>query len=251
MEMNYYTGTSGLLLPVPNKQFYPEAFKDKSRLSYYASLVNSIEINSSFYKIPQASTINRWTTEVPNNFRFTFKLFKGITHQKDLAFDESMVAHFMQVISAVGYQKGCLLVQFPPSVRIAQFRQIERLIAVLRDNDPSAEWNMALEFRYPSLYIDEVYEILETYGCGMVIHDKKPASSPLLETHPDFMFLRFHGPNGDYRERYSDQLLAEYASYIGEWLADGKKVFAYFNNTMGEALDNLNTLRKMVNDGLS
>lgn len=243
---NYYYGTSGLLLPVPNKQFYPEKYQNKSRLCYYASLVNSIEINSSFYKIPQASTMKRWTVDVPDDFRFTFKLFKGITHNKDLAFDEKMVSHFMQVISHVEDKKGCLLVQFPPSVRINQVRQIQRLMNVLRDNDPSMKWKIALEFRHSSLYTDEVYELLETYQFGMVIHDKIPASSPLIETHPDFIFLRFHGPNGNYGGSYTDEVLYEYASYVTEWLANGKKVFTYFNNTMGEAIANLNKLKQII-----
>ncbi len=244
---NYYSGTSGLLLPVPNKQFYPEEFQAKSRLCYYASLMNSIEVNSSFYKIPLASTMVRWAADVPNNFRFTFKLFKGITHNRGLYFDENMVGNFMQVISYVD-KKACLLVQFPPSVRVEQLTQLQRLMAVLRENDPSMEWKIALEFRHASLYIDEVYELLEHYQMGMVIHDKTPSNSPLIETQPGFMFLRFHGPGGNYRGRYAEEVLQEYATYIADWLLDNKEVFVYFNNTMGDALANLNTLRQMVKD---
>jgi uncharacterized protein YecE (DUF72 family) len=245
---HYYSGTSGLLLPVPNKLYYPEEFKDKSRLCYYASLMDSIEVNSSFYKIPQAATMKKWAADVPPEFRFTFKLFREITHNKDLAFDPEVLSRFMRVISHVDEKKGCLLVQFPPSIRINHFAQLRVLFAMLRDNDPGMEWKIAIEFRHPSLYVDEVYELLETYQFGLVIHDKTPANTPIMETHPDFYYLRFHGPSGNYRGSYADDVLYEYASYVTEWLSEGKKVFVYFNNTMGEAINNLNTLRQLIRD---
>ena len=245
---NYYSGTSGLLLPVPNKMHYPEEFQDKSRLCYYASLMNSIEINSSFYKIPLLSTIKKWADDVPDEFRFTFKLFRGITHNKGLAFDPEIIAQFFNVISGVGMKKGCLLVQFPPSIRIGHFSQLSLLMAVLRDNDPDIEWKIALEFRHRSLYIEEIYEVLETYQLGMVIHDKSPANSPIIESHPDFIYLRLHGPAGNYRGSYEDDVLKDYAIYINEWLREGKKVFVYFNNTMGEAHANIKFLRQVVFD---
>ncbi len=248
---NYYSGTSGLLLPVPNKSYYPEEFQDKSRLFYYSSLMNSIEINSSFYKIPLPSTVKKWAGEVSEEFRFTFKLFKEITHNKDLAFDPDTVTKFFKVIDAVGRKKGCVLVQFPPSVRIGHLLQLRLLMSVLQDTNYDGEWRIALEFRHPSLYTEEVYELLETNQLGMVIHDKFPANSPIRESHPDFMYLRFHGPGGNYRGSYEHDVLAEYASYITEWLNEGKKVFVYFNNTMGEAHANLNMLRQFVSNTYS
>ncbi|RZL48382.1 MAG: DUF72 domain-containing protein [Pedobacter sp.] len=243
---NYYSGTSGLLLPVPNKSHYPAEFQEKSRLCYYASLMNTIEINSSFYKIPQAATLKKWASDVPSEFCFTFKLFKDITHQKDLLFDAALVEKFMHVISHVGHKKACLLVQFPPSVRIGHLGQLRNLMTVLKMNDPLHTWRIAFEFRHVSLYVDEVYELLESYQIGMVIHDKTPAQSPLLDLHSDFVYLRFHGPGGNYRGSYADDVLYEYASYVSDWLEEGKKVFVYFNNTMGEAHANLNLLRQLV-----
>ena len=245
---NYFTGTSGLVLPVSNKLHYPKEFQDKSRLSYYGSLMNSIEINSSFYKVPLSSTIKKWEADVPEEFRFTFKLSKEITHNKDLTFDPKTVAVFFSVISFVGIKKGCLLVQFPPSVRIEHFSQLSLLMNVLRDNNLDMEWKIAFEFRHPSLYIDEVYDLLESYQFGMVIHDKFPANSPIRKSHTDFIYLRFHGPEGNYRGSYDDDVLHEYAICINEWLLEGKKVFVYFNNTMGAAHTNLNMLRQIVFD---
>ncbi len=245
---NYYSGTSGLLLPVPNKLYYPEEFKEKSRLCYYASLMDTIEINSSFYKMPMGATVRKWAGDVTPEFRFTFKLFKEITHHKDLAFDPTVVSRFFEIINNVGEKRGCLLVQFPPSIKISHLAQLKFLMTVLRDNDASMNWKIALEFRHPSLYVEEIYELLAFYQMAMVIHDKTPANSPVRETHPNFIYLRFHGPAGNYRGSYSDDVLYEYASYVTEWLREGKKVYVYFNNTMGNAHGNLNLLRQIVRD---
>lgn len=245
---NYYTGTSGLLLPVRNKLFYPEEFKDKSRLCFYGSLMNSIEINSSFYKVPMASTVGKWAGDVPEDFRFSFKLHQGITHNKGLAFDPEAVKRFMDVIDLAGDKKGCLLVQFPPSMRIGELRQLALLMAVLSDSDPDQQWNIAMEFRHVSLYHDDVYRLLEDYGIGMVIQDKPPAVTPMLETAMSFIYLRFHGPGGSYQGSYEGDLLYEYASYISDWIQEGKTVYTYFNNTMGAAIENLFTLRSMVTE---
>lgn len=243
---NYFSGTSGLILPVPNKLHYPEAYREKSRLCYYGSLMNSIEINSSFYKIPLASTVKKWSEDVPKDFRFSFKLFKGITHAPQLGFNVNDVTKFFEVINKVEDKKGCLLVQFPPSIRIANFPQLAKLMISLQEYNFDNEWNIALEFRHPSLYIEEVYELLEENKLGMVIHDKGSVVSPFDAVHNSFTYLRFHGPGGNYRGSYTDDVLSEYASYIAEWLSDDKQVFVYFNNTMGHAYGNLTTLKQFV-----
>ncbi|MGY3052432.1 uncharacterized protein YecE (DUF72 family) [Pedobacter sp. UYEF25] len=244
----YYSGTSGLLLPVPNKSYYPENYRNKSRLSYYSSLMNSIEINSSFYKIPLSSTVKNWALDVPDGFKFTFKLFKEITHNKGLVFEQELLRRFFHVISQVGEKRGCLLVQLPPSVRLTHFLQLQSLMAALRENDPDMRWNIAVEFRHQSLYVAEVYELLESFNLSVVIHDKIPSSTPLMTNNIKFVYLRFHGPEGNYRGSYEENVLAEYASYITEWFSEGKKVFVYFNNTMGRAHSNLFMLRQFVSD---
>ena len=85
-EPRLWLGTSGLVLPVPNKQAFPDEFRAGTRLTYYASLFNSMEINSSFYKVPQPATLGKWSHEVPEHFRFTIKLWQGITHVPELHF---------------------------------------------------------------------------------------------------------------------------------------------------------------------
>ena len=122
----YYTGLSGLQLPVP-KYLYPAPFENASRLTYYASLFNSIEINSSFYKIPQLATVRKWAGEVPDHFKFTFKLWKGITHNKGLEFSKEDLSAYFKSINSVVEKKGCLLIQFPPGLGQEYTRRIIKI----------------------------------------------------------------------------------------------------------------------------
>jgi uncharacterized protein YecE (DUF72 family) len=242
---NFYSGTSGLVLPFPKKDF-PAAYADSSRLAFYATLQNSIEINSSFYRLPMASTVLRWVSEAPVNFRFTFKLWKEVTHQKGLAFNPPDVEKFMAVISGAVPKNGCLLVQFPPSLPVGALRQLEHLLQTIREFDAAAVWNVAVEFRHRSWYQQPVYDLLKVYGAALVIQDMPASATPLISVNEAFVYVRFHGPDGNYKGSYSDAFLSEYALYIQEWLAEGKEVYVYFNNTAGDALNNLNFLKRCI-----
>jgi uncharacterized protein YecE (DUF72 family) len=245
---SFFAGTSGLVLPVPNKQFYPPEFKDKSRLTYYASLFNSIEVNSSFYKVPMASTVRNWADQVPEDFKFTFKLWRGITHEKGLVFNPDDVSRFVQVINQVGAKKGCLLIQFPPSLKAIMQPQLENLLNAVAQADPEKQWKVALEFRHSSWYEENTFDLLDHFGYGIVLHDKPGSAPDLAESDLDFKYLRFHGPKGDYRGQYEDDFLFEYAEKMQDWLNEGQTIFAYFNNTMGEAVKNLNLLNSIINN---
>jgi uncharacterized protein YecE (DUF72 family) len=237
-QRNFYSGTSNVVLPVRNKEFFPPEFQDKSRLNYYASLFNSVEINSSFYKIPMARTVEKWAADVPDDFRFTFKLWGGITHARGLDYTKSDIGRFLESVGNAAHKKGCLLVQFPASIKISYFHKIKNLVSDIHEASQAGEWKIAIEFRDKSWYNDTVYEWLEQYGAAIVTHDMPASSTPLTGMDTSFIYLRFHGEKGDYRGCYTDEFLEEYAAYIKNWLAEGKYVFTYFNNTMGDAVHN-------------
>jgi uncharacterized protein YecE (DUF72 family) len=241
----FFSGLSGIVLPIPKYQ-YPAEYRETSRLTYYASQFNSIEINSSFYKVPMKTTVAKWASAVPPDFRFTFKLFREITHAKNLDFDPSLVGQFMETISCIGNKRGSLLVQFPPSLKNQHLGKLEILLGAIRQADPQNLWNVAVEFRDKSWYTEEVNDVLTAYDSNVVIHDlpasAPPSSTPLAEC----LYIRFHGPTGRYRGSYPDAFLHEYSGYIGEWLSEGKTVYVYFNNTAGDAFNNLSSIRKYV-----
>ncbi|HEX8377781.1 MAG TPA: DUF72 domain-containing protein [Pedobacter sp.] len=246
IKREIYSGASGLVLPVKNKLSYPPDFQDKSRLEYYSSLFNSIEINSSFYKLPMASTIAKWAACVPDYFKFTFKLWRDITHNKGLVFNPDDVLKFLERIAPAKTNKGCLLVQFPPSLTVFAAAQLEGLLGVIKEANVRQEWKVAIEFRNKSWYEDEIFQLVEEYNSTIVLHDIPASATPLPDEVSDFVYLRFHGPNGGYRGSYPDDFLYEYAQYINDWNESGKSVYVYFNNTMGDAVHNLITLNKFM-----
>jgi uncharacterized protein YecE (DUF72 family) len=241
----FFAGTSNVELPVPNKAHFPEAYQDKSRLHYYASLFKTVEINSSFYKIPMPRTVARWAADVPDHFRFTFKLWKGITHAKGLDYQEGDIAAFMAAIAPAAERKGCLLIQFPAGLTAVYLARLQQLLADIQLQQPEQQWPLAVEFRHRSWYTDKVYQLLEEYGAALVTHDMPNAATPLTDMETDLVYLRFHGEQGKYGGSYDESFLHEYAGYIRSWLKEKKTVYAYFNNTMGEAVKNLMTLNNM------
>lgn len=236
---NYYAGTSNLVLPVKNKSFFPAEFRDGTRLTYYASLFNSIEINASFYRMPLARTIQKWSNEVPDDFRFTFKIHQSVTHELPGRFKLHPIPAFMDAISATR-KRGCLLVQLPPKFG----PDLVQLAALLTALQPYG-WQLAIEFRHQGWYREEVYHLLRSSNAAMVWHDMQKSAAPLILTARQ-VFIRFHGPEPGYRGSYTDDYLQEYAIYIQEWLAEGITVYAYFNNTLGAAVQNLQMLNRLV-----
>lgn len=242
---SFYSGISGLLVPVP-QYLFPEEHKESSRLKYYATFFNSIEINSTFYKLPMAKTLTKWIGEVPQDFTFTFKLWKEITHVKELQFKSADVEKFFEIISSANSKKGCILVQFPPSLSKFYFKPFELLLKTLQKFNEKQMWRIAVEFRNKSWYEQDVYSLLKKYKVGLVIQDIPKSVTPMISHASDFIYIRFHGPTGNYRESYPDYFLSEYSTFIKEWLEEGKTVFVYFNNTMGDAFKNLQTLNGFV-----
>jgi uncharacterized protein YecE (DUF72 family) len=243
---SFYSGTSGLQLPIPKYRF-PPAFENASRLTYYSSLFNSLEVNSSFYKVPRASTVTKWAQSVGSNFKFTFKLWKEISHCKQFNFSEKDVVHFLKTIELDEDKKACLLIQLPPGISNESFLQLNGLLNCIQKNN-STNWKIAVEFRNRSWYNDNTYKLLRSFKAALVIHDMPKSATPLIRHDSDFIYLRFHGPTGKYDGSYPDDLLSEYANYIKEWLQEGKEVYCYFNNTKGDALNNLKTLNKCLKD---
>lgn len=243
-DLNYHSGLSGINLPIPKYKFPPE-FQGSSRLTYYASFFNSIEINSSFYAIPRKVTIERWATEVKEDFRFTFKLYKDVTHIKELNFDPQSLVQFMAAVDA-RLNKGCLLLQFPPGLTSNNISQLEVILRYITRTNVNHLWRIAVEFRNKVWYNPEVYALLKSYDASLVVHDIRASATPSIDQWSDLLYVRFHGPTGNYRGSYADDFLCEQANLVKQWLCKGKVAYVYFNNTAGDAFNNLNTFNNFV-----
>lgn len=233
----FYCGTSNIVLPVRNKGFFPDEYRDKSRLNYYSSLLNTVEVNSSFYKLPLARTVEKWANDVPEDFRFTFKLSKSITHAKELDYNAEDVVNFFRVVDNAANKKGCILIQFPASIKVSKFQKLKQLLDEITAVS-TQDWHLAVEFRDSSWYRDTVYQMLESYKAVVVMHDMPKSFTPIIDMEQNFVYLRFHGQAGDYRGGYDDDFLRDHAANIRDWLEQGLPVFAYFNNTIGDAVHN-------------
>ncbi len=238
-------GTSNVVVP-GNKLTFPTEFQQKSRLHYYSSIFPTVELNSTFYKVPMPSTFAKWSGEVGEGFLFSIKLPKEITHGKNLQYDLTNIYHFLNAAEGLGQKKGCLLVQFPGKISLQYYAAVEKIlqrIAMMETGDP---WRAAVEFRHPDWYVSETFELMDEYGASMILHDMPKAQNIRLNKDAAFVYLRFHGPAGDYRGSYPENYLAEQAANLKAWRKDGKDVFAYFNNTIGEAFENARTLKMMA-----
>jgi uncharacterized protein YecE (DUF72 family) len=238
-------GISNTVVPGIKKDF-PPPYNLRSRLHYYSSIFNTIEVNSCFYKTPMLKTYERWAADVPEDFQFTLKLSKEVTHVKELKGELACMNTFIQNASALGHKKGCLLIQFPGKITLDYFQQVENIMYQLDQEDAAKEWKKAVEFRNPTWYIRETWDMLDEYAATMVLHDKSKAKLTELSGNASFVYLRFHGPKGDYRGSYEDSFLRDKAEEIRQWIMNGKDVYAYFNNTAGNAYENAFTLKSML-----
>ena len=238
-------GTSGIVVP-GTKLTFPDEFQTGSRLHYYGSLFNTLEINSSFYKIPQAKTFAKWAIEVPNDFRFTVKCWRGITHAKQLNFSMADIDLFMTAIASLGEKAGCLLIQFPASIRFQHIQKVEKILARITEKNSNEQWKLAVELRHTSWYCDAAYTMFQKYSAAVVMHDMPGSVTPSEAPISNLIYRRFHGPTGNYNGSYSDDLIHSYAEEINNWRNTINNIYIYFNNTMGSALQNAQLLQKLT-----
>lgn len=238
-------GTSGIVVP-GSKETFPLQFQDKSRLHYYSTLLNTLEVNSTFKKIPMPWTLKKWSLDVPDDFEFTIKFWKEITHVKQLNIDLQHINTFVNIVNNIGAKKGCLLIQFPGSITAEYRKQVAQILNVISTVDDENNWRKAVEFRSVSWYNNETYKLLDSLHASMVLHDMPKSKNLEPRGTPAFIYYRFHGPKGDYGGSYTGAFLFEQAVHIRSLLKQGKDVYAYFNNTMGDACENAMYLKALV-----
>jgi uncharacterized protein YecE (DUF72 family) len=216
-------GTAGWHYPHWSGGFYSEGTPAKGYLAYYSGIFETVEINSTFYRLPSEETLRDWTERTPPSFVFACKASQYITHRKKLKDPHESLSAFLERIAVLGDKLGPILFQLPPRWRPNPARLEGFLEALPRDQ------RFTFEFRDPRWNAPEVIRLLERYGSAYCCFDLGGTSSPIRVT-ADFVYIRLHGPVAPYRGSYGNACLADWAAHIAAWQAAGLDVYCYFDN---------------------
>jgi len=242
----FRVGTSGWSYRHWLGVFYPENLKPAKFLEFYVEHFDCVELNASFYRLPNEKTVENWAKRTPERFKFCLKLSRLITHQKRLMGVEEPLATFFERFRplAEAERLGPVLVQLPPSLRFDP-ELVERFFMLLDESYP--EQHFALEARHASWFAEEALGLLSKYRVAHVIAHSGGRFPSCEAVTTDFVYLRFHGPGKLYASNYPDEMLKEFAEKVAKWLKEGLEVWAFFNNDVGGyAVKNAKQLRSMV-----
>jgi uncharacterized protein YecE (DUF72 family) len=189
--MNFYIGTSGYSYPKWKGSFYPAKLPAKQMLGFYSTRFRSVEINSSYYRLPTASAVETWTSQVPADFRFILKAPEEITHRRRLVGAEQLVSSFLEVADTLKERLGPLLFQLPPNFK----KDMPRLRAFLALLTPGCR--AAFEFRHPSWFDDEVFGLLRDRQTALCIADAEDDLEVPFVATAEWGYLRLRRPDYD------------------------------------------------------
>jgi len=221
-------GCSGWQYASWRGRFYPATLKTAEWLEYYTTVFDTVELNNSFYRLPEKSTFQSWRARVPRRFAFAVKASRYLTHLKRLLTPGPPVRRLFSRVAGLGDRLGPVLYQLPGNFEI-DVPRLRHLCRVLPRARGGRELLHAIEFRHPSWYCAEVFDLLSQQGVALCLHDKLGSAIDRPAVGP-FVYVRFHGPSGMYHGGYSARTLERWAGSLVEQHAAGRRVFAYFNN---------------------
>ncbi len=251
-------GVSGWRYREWRGRFYPRGLPQRRELEYVASLMNSAELNGSFYSLQRPTSYERWAAEVPADFLFAVKGGRYITHMKRLRdVDVALANFFASGLLALGPKLGPVLWQLPPGLRfdaehlgafLARLpRTTGELAELARGHDPRLEGRTlttlpsqvldagqrvrhAVEVRHDS-FVDPMFlRVLEAHGVGLVVADTAGRWPLLLDVTSDLVYVRLHGDVELYVSGYSERALDTWAERVRDWRDAGLDVCVYFDN---------------------
>jgi uncharacterized protein YecE (DUF72 family) len=236
-------GTSGWSYGHWRGNFYPENLTNSKMFDYYSKQLNTVEINSSFYRLPLKETFEKWRDRSPENFLFAVKASRFITHIKKLKDCGQAIEKFSERASGLGEKIGPVLLQLPPGVK----RNAEVLRGFLRELPNHLRYSF--EFRNPDWFHPEIYSLLAEFKAALCIYELNGQTAP-LEVTTDFVHVRLHGPDGKYRGRYSRGQLRSWQEKFSEWAGQSRDIFCFFDNDeRGFAALNAVELQQLVRGG--
>jgi uncharacterized protein YecE (DUF72 family) len=214
--MKLHVGTSGYSYKEWKGNFYPEDLPAKEMLAYYSQRLPAVEINNTFYRLPQPGMIENWKEQVPKSFRFSIKASQRITHIKRINNVADETKYLLETVALLEDRLGVVLFQLPPNMK----KDTARLGAFL-DLLPAAT-RTAFEFRHETWFDAEVFELLSAKNCALVVSDtdEKPLTEIISTAKWGYLRLR--------REAYNEDDLVEWMARVQaqKW----KDAFVFFKH---------------------
>lgn len=238
-----HIGTSGWSYKHWKTIFYPPEVKTSQWLEYYATQFDCVELNASFYRLPQEQTVKDWRKRTPDDFKFCFKLSRYITQLKKLNDVGEPLQNFFDRFKPLRICAGPILIQLPPHFGFDAERT-ENFFKLLRRY---RSYRFALEARHETWLAPAALDLLKKYRVAFVIAESGGRFPYSEAVTTDFVYLRFHGPAALYASDYSSETLRKYATLVEHWLNQERDVWCFFNNDVhGYAVKNARELRALV-----
>ena len=240
MPGKVYIGTSGWIYKSWAKTFYPDEVKGTRLLAFYAQNFPTVEINATFYRLPETKTFRGWRERAPRGFIYAVKGSRAVTHFKKLLPGAKSYDLFLERVVDLGGHRGPVLWQLPGSFK----KNAQRLEDFCKGLPKSLLH--AIEFRDPSWLDEEILEILRRHKIGSVSLSSE--TMPMnLEVTAGFVYVRFHGLAGGAAHDYTRAELEPWAEHLRKCSREGLDAYVYFNNDINvRAPGNAKMLMEMV-----
>ena len=212
-----WLGTSGFSYKEWKPAFYPRDLSAKAFLHFYSTKLNSVEIDYTFYRMPNQKTIDNWRSSTPVDFRFALKASQQITHRERLKIPSEALDYLLGVVPGLEGRLGTILYQLPPFFK-CDVQKFETFLSVLPRGIRAT-----FEFRHDSWFTQDVYALLEKHNAALCIHDADDHTTPMQIT-AGFTYIRFR------RSQYTEDVRREWQDRIRSWVRDGVDVFAYIKH---------------------
>lgn len=214
-----FLGTSGWAYPSWKPGFYPEKLAQTKFLTYYASQLNTVEVNLTFRQLLKETTAQKWIAQTPDDFRFTIKAHQVITHIKRLANAGEFVARFVSTIEPLARagKLGAVLFQLPPNMK-ADPKLLQEFLPTIPKGVRAA-----FEFRHDSWFTDDIFSCLKQHNRALCVAETEERVTPDVVT-ADFCYYRYRKPE------YSEEERAAMLRRMQEHLGAGRDTFAYFKH---------------------
>ena len=233
--VRFWVGVSGFSYASWKGVFYPEDTRPNQMLEAYATKLNSVEVNSSFYHMPTPTTTSNWAKSTPDAFRFSFKANRKITHFKKLKGAKGEFEIFLKGLKPIESKLGCVLVQLPPYMK-----QDYGILETFLSETPKP-FAIAVELRHSSWFGLKLNQLLSKYNAALCVADTEDMK-PVFETTADFGYVRLR------RNQYSKTELNKWSERLREFAAELEVCYLYFmHDETGDAANRAAGFNVMVN----